>query len=344
MKKFYFSPSENHRYLMSLTSQSLSYQGDNIEKWQKKLREKLSDLLGMNEFPKKKTELNPKKLWSKKTKLGTIEKVVFNSEPFSDIPAYICIPDGIKKPYPFMICLQGHSSGMHNSINVSEDESRNKKAKGDRDFAISCMKNGFAAICIEQRSFGERAEKKQKQAAQWCHDAAMHALMLGRTLMGERVYDVGRTIDYLQQRGDADMKRIGIMGNSGGGTITLFSAALMPERIAFAMPSCYFCTFKDSIMSIYHCADNYIPGLFKYAEMWDIAGLIAPRPLLIVAGKTDPIFPISATKKSFKKLKEIYRKATAEHNCKLVIGNEGHRFYAEAAWKAFKQLIKNNYL
>jgi len=341
MKKTYFSPSENHQYLMSITSQSLSYQGGNVEKWQKKLRKKLFELIGMNEFPQKKTTLNPKRLWLRKTKLGTIEKVVFNSEPYSDIPAYVCIPNGMKKPYPFMICLQGHTSGMHNSIAVSEDESQNIEVEGDRDFAISCMKNGFASICIEQRSFGERAEKKQKQIAnQSCHDAAMHALMLGRTLMGERIYDVERTIDYLEQRGDADMKRIGIMGNSGGGTISLFSAALMPKKIAFAMPSCYFCTFKDSIMSIYHCADNYIPGLFKYAEMWDIGGLIAPRPLLIVAGKDDPIFPINATKKSFKKLKEIYKNAKAEHNCKLFIGNEGHRFYAESAWKIFNQLIK----
>ncbi|KKL53551.1 hypothetical protein LCGC14_2274300 [marine sediment metagenome] len=46
-------------------------------------------------------------------------------------------------------------------------------------------------------------------------------------------------------------KELGVMGNSGGGTITLFSAALLP-RPRFAMPSCYFCTFRDSIMSIYH--------------------------------------------------------------------------------------------
>ena len=35
----------------------------------------------------------------------------------------------------------------------------------------------------------------------------------------------------------------------GGGTVSLFSAALLP-RISFAMPSCYFNTFRDSVMSI----------------------------------------------------------------------------------------------
>ena len=48
------------------------------------------------------------------------------------------------------------------------------------------------------------------------------------------------------------------------------------------MPSCYFCTFRDSIMSIYHCMDNYVPGLYQYAEMSDVMGLFAPKPVVIV--------------------------------------------------------------
>ena len=121
------------------------------------------------------------------------------------------------------------------------------------------------------------------------------------------------------------------MGNSGGGTITLFSAALL-SRVAFAMPSCYFCTFRDSIMSIYHCMDNYIPGLLKYAEMADVMGLFAPKPLVIVAGAKDDIFPIAATRKAFRDLRRIYAACGAGERCHLVVGNGGHRFYQEEAW------------
>ena len=155
--------------------------------------------------------------------------------------------------------------------------------------------------------------------------------MLGRTLIGERVYDVDRGIDYLATRPDAAMNRIGIMGNSGGGTITLFSAALLP-RIACAMPSCYFCTFRDSIMSIYHCADNYIPGLYKYAEMSDVMGLFAPKPVVLVAGAEDDIFPLKATRRAFRELKKIYTAHNAAARCRLVVGPEGHQFYADLAW------------
>ena len=249
------------------------------------------------------------------------------------IGAYVCLPKDVKPPYTFMICLQGHSTGMHNSIAVQrEDETQPYAVEGDRDFAIGCMRRGIAALCIEQRSFGERREQKQENVAgSGCQDAAMHALMLGRTLIGERVYDVDRGIDYLASRGDVVMSNIGVMGNSGGGTISMFSAATLP-RIAFAMPSCYFCTFRDSIMAMDHCVCNYIPSLLKYAEMSDIMGLFAPRPLVIVAGKDDPIFPVTATRRAFKELQKIYDACGAKSKCHLVIGSGGHRFYADDAW------------
>lgn len=342
-KPFCFSPSEYHNYLMSQTVPLLGYDGGDVRQWQRRLRGKLRELVGT--MPERGCPLAPRRLWMRAHSLGTIEKVVFTSEPCADVPAYVCLPRDRRPPYTFMICLQGHSTGMHNSIRVQrEDELKPHKVEGDRDFALGCMKRGIAALCIEQRSFGERREQKQKQVSpHGCHDAAMHALMLGKTLIGERVYDVDRAIDYLGQRGDADMRRIGVMGNSGGGTISVFSAALLP-RISFAMPSCYFCTFQDSIMSIYHCADNYIPGLFKYAEMSDIMGLFAPKPLVIVAGQKDPIFPIEATRRAFKNLRRIYKACGAESHCHLVVGKEGHRFYADDAWPALLKEIEKKCL
>jgi hypothetical protein len=295
----------------------------------------------IGDMPAEKCELRPRRLWKREHPLGTIEKIAFASEPFYDVPAFVCLPRDVDPPYTFFICLQGHSTGMHKSIAVDRDDnSRRIRVEGDRDYALGCMHRGIAALCIEQRSFGERRELKQKRgAAHGCHEATMHALMLGRTLIGERVYDVDRGIDYLASRGDADMKSIGVMGNSGGGTISMFSAALLP-RIAFAMPSCYFCTFRDSIMSIYHCMCNYIPGLLKYAERSDSMGLFAPGPLVIVAGKDDGIFPIGATRRAFRELQHIYEAYGAENRCHLVVGDGGHRFYADEAWPVMMKEIE----
>jgi dienelactone hydrolase len=324
---------------------SLSYRGGEVFQWQTLLREKLLELLGG--FPEERPALNVRSLWQRQHPLGRIEKILFTSEPYADVPAYVCLPkknpsEDTSPPYPFIICLQGHTTGMHVSLGVAaEDESLPLEVEGDRDFALGCLRNGVAALCIEQRSFGERREQVQAQVSEHgCHDAAMRALLLGKTLLGERVFDVDRAIDYLLSRSDADPRRIGVMGNSGGGTVSIYAAALL-SRLAFAVPSCSFCTFQASLLSIYHCADNYVPRLFRYAEMADILGLFAPRPVVIVAGQEDEIFPIQGVLQAFEHLKEIYAALGAPDQCQLVIGPGGHRFYAGLAWPAMRQVIDN---
>ena len=328
---FAYSPSVCHRLVMDAVVPELGYDGGDVKVWQGKLRRKVRKLVGMPVHQG--GDLAVRSLWRREHKLGTIEKIVFRSEPGSDVPAYVCLPRGVEPPYTFMICVQGHSTGMHNSIAVKlGEETRRIKVAGDRDFGLGCMERGVAALCIEQRSFGERREFLQERVSpRDCHDATMRALMLGRTLIGERVFDVDRGIDYLAERGDVDMTRVGVMGNSGGGTTSVFAAALL-KRLRWAMPSCYFCTFRDSIMSIYHCECNYVPGLYQVAEMADVMGLFAPRPVVVVAGKEDDIFPIKATRRAFRDLKRIYEAAGAGEHCHLVVGPEGHRFYADLAW------------
>ena len=335
----HLSPSEYHHHIMNNMKPSMKYTGGDVTKWKNTLKPKILELLG--EFPEERIPLNPKTLWKKQHELGTIEKITFAAEPYSDVLAYLCLPKDVKPPYKFMICLQGHSTGMHKSIAVElGDEDKVIDVPGDRDFGLGCMRRGIAALCIEQRSFGERGEYKMKRKADkgYCHDASMQALMLGKTLIGERVFDVDRGIDYLLTRNDVDPKYIGVMGNSGGGTVSLFSGAVLP-RIQYAMPSCYFCTFQDSVMAMHHCQCNYIPGIMKYANMSDVMALFAPKPLVLVSGIEDGIFPIDAAKSSFKEVKNIYKAFEAEEKCHHIIGSEGHRFYADDAWPVMLEEI-----
>ena len=65
-----------------------------------------------------------------------------------------------------------------------------------------------------------------------------------------------------------------------------------------------------------------IPGILQLGEMYDVAGLIAPRPFCAIAGAEDPIFPIDETRFAYRKLREIYE----------VAGQGGHRFYKDGAW------------
>ena len=86
---------------------------------------------------------------------------------------------------------------------------------------------------------------------------------------------------------------------------TFFSTCI-DTRIKACVVSGYFCTFRDSILAMSHCACNIVPGLYKFGEIYDLSGLIAPRPMLIEAGSYDPIFPIDAVRKSVKKAQNIY--------------------------------------
>lgn len=326
------SPSECHERLLRQPP-LLGFRGQPIGPWRRALRARLKALLGWGLMPPP-GPLRVRSLWRRELPQGTVEKILFRSEPGADVPAYACVPRGARGRLPWVICLQGHSTGMHNSIGFDAAEQGPLAVEGDRDFALGCMERGVAALAIEQRSLGERREAKQARVSYHnaCHDAAMRALMLGRTLLGERVYDVARGLDYLHTRRDVDRARIGAMGNSGGGAVALYAGALLPG-LRFLMPSCCVCTYRASLLSIHHCSDNYVPGLARVAELADVLGLFAPRPLVVVAGQSDPIFPLSGVQAAFRQLRRIYRAAGAPDACRLVVGPEGHRFYAELGWR-----------
>lgn len=271
----------------------------------------------------------------------------FESEPGLQVPGHLVLPKNRdpKAKLPLIICLQGHSTGMHISLGrVKFDGDEKTVSGGDRDFAIQAIERGYAAVCLEQRGMGE--QKIPVWGGRMCHQSALPAFQLGRTLIGERCYDISRFLDSLEAFDPAqapfsvniDMERIGLMGNSGGGTATYHAACVEP-RIKVIMPSCAFCTYTDSIVAIQHCECNFIPGILKYMEMEDLAVMLAPRPLVIVNGERDPIFPLAAAKSSFEKVKAIYAAAGAPDACHHVIGDGEHRFYAADAWPLFEKYI-----
>ena len=195
-----------------------------------------------------------------------------------------------------MICVPGHGRGVDDIVGI-DDEGRDRtdKAGYQHDFAIQVGRSRHGGrgdradgVRVPARSPSTRGEGLAPSA---CQPAAGGALLVGQTMIGWRVWDVMRTIDYIATRPELDASRVGCMGISGGGTVTLFAAALEP-RIRVALVSGYLNTFRDSIGSLSHCIDNYVPGILNWAEMYDIAGLIAPRPLFVESGEKDNIFPI----------------------------------------------------
>jgi dienelactone hydrolase len=300
------------------------------EKWQQTLRSKLTELVGG--FPTERQPLRPITLETRTFPGYSREKIVFDSRPGVSVLAYLLLPEKAKRPTAAMICVPGHGRGVDDIVGIDDTgRERTDKAGYQHDFAIQVAEAGMAAVAIEPLAFGCRRDPinaRQGLSRKACDPAAGGALLVGQTMIGWRVWDVMRTIDYIATRAELDSSRIGCMGISGGGTVTLFSTALEP-RIRAALVSGYLNTFRDSVGSLAHCIDNYVPGILNWAEMHDLAGLIAPRPLFVESGEKDNIFPIRASIESFNKVREIYQVFGAPDRIEQEVFPAEHSFWGK---------------
>ncbi len=221
---------------------------------------------------------------------------------------------------------------MHIAAGISKCESDQKDLDSwpHRAMGPRSVREGRCALIIEARNFGESSLKGYGTS---CTEATKNALLLGRTVIGERVWDAMRILDtVLAQFPQIDQSNIVCTGNSGGGTATYYLACL-EERITAAAPSCSVCTYEDSICAMEHCLCNHIPSIRRYFEMGDLAAMIAPRYLVAATGKQDPIFPLHGAQRAFAQIERIYADAGAPQNCALVIGEGGHLNYADGIWE-----------
>ena len=291
------------------------------EIWQKKLRAKLFELVGS--LPKQKAPLNPQVLETREFPHYTRETIIFTSMPGMDVLGYLLIPKNRSKPMPAVVSVPGHGRGADDIAGIdASGNDRTAKEPYEFDYAVQLVEHGMAAFALEPMGFGCRrdaASRAKGLSTSSCQPSAGAALLFGETMIGWRVYDVIRTVDYLSTRTEFDASRIGLMGISGGGMVTMFGAAMDP-RITASFVSGYTNSFRDSILSLSHCIDNYVPGILQWCEQWDIAGLIAPRPLFCEGGVKDPIFPLSAFQQSTGEIRKIYGIFSAES----VFGSEVH--------------------
>ena len=304
------------------------------EVWRKAVRQKLEELLGL---PLAKCPSNFE-IEHKREEDEYIEyRFTAETEPGYFVPSYLRIPKNVKGAVPLTICLSGHGAGMSLALGIIKRENDKASLLGwpHRNMAARALKEGRAALVIEARNFGESSLEGYGTS---CTEAAKIAILIGRTVIGERVWDAMRVLDEVEKHfPEIDTKNIVCTGNSGGGTATYYLACL-DERITAAAPSCSVCSYEDSIAAMPHCMCNHIPGIRKYFEMGDLAILIAPRKLVIAAGEKDDIFPIDATKRNFEIIKDIYKAVGAEENCALVIGKLGHYNYADELWAKLREM------
>lgn len=241
-------------------------------------------------------------------------------------------------PYPVAVTPHGHENG-DTYVGIWQDEQTRQRITDDeRDVAVQAVERGFLTIAPATRGIGSSPSTYKVADVGARHDGRdcvchnWQVVQVGRALLGERVWDLMRILDWATGLPEVDGQRVLMLGNSGGGMATLHAAAC-DERIRVAVPCCSYNNYMSPYGALRHCPCNAIPGLFEFGEFWDVAGLVAPRPMLTVNGRHDGLHPVEEVDAAVARLEAIYRAAGAEGQYQHRYGPAGHRFYKEIMWE-----------
>ena len=302
--------------------------------WQQRARQKLIDRLGG--FPATRSPLNAEVLETVDFGSYTREKIVFDTRTNLSAVGYLLVPKSSARPAPAIVCFSGHGRGLSDIMGL-EDDGSVRVQRGvpySREYALQCVEHGYVTFAVEQLALGARRDAGARAAGpaeNSCRPAACAALLFGQSMAAWRVWDAMRAIDYLGTRPEVDAARIATLGASGGGTTSLLTGAV-DERVKVAVVSAYFNAFRDSIVSISHCPDNYVPGLLQDMEMYDLAGLVAPRRLFVESGRNDRIFPIAGSQRAAARGREIYGVFGVPDRMEYAIHEGAHEFHGVGAF------------
>jgi len=246
-----------------------------------------------------------------------VEKIVFESRPGQHVTGLLYLPTS-KPPYPAVLMACGHAD----------------VGKAYREYQQICMLlacHGMAAFCYDPISQGERSQLFGPDGKRLHHCVNQHTLLgLGCILLGTntaryRIYDGMRALDYLLTRPEIDGRRIGVAGNSGGGTESSYLMAL-DERIWAAAPGCYLTSFARLLeTSGPQDAEQSICGQIGFGmDEADYVLMRAPRPTCICASTRDATFDIAGTWDTFREAKRFYARVGVSERVDLVETDDRH--------------------
>lgn len=261
------------------------------------------------------------------------------------VPVYVLLPKGLTGKSAAVLALHGHGFGSRQIVGLNADGTEHT---GEPDihgnYALEMVRRGFIVVAPEILGFGDRrleADQRDGQVGNSsCQMLAAHLMLYGISLAGVRVKEAMRALDYMVSREDVDANRIGSFGFSGGGLLAAYTAALDP-RIEATVVVAFTNTFKGSIMAVRHCIDNYVPGVLGFAELPELIGLLAPRPVFIASGKQDPIFPIATASSAASDVRRIYEEAGVADRVGVHFYEGVHEVNGSQAYPWLVEVLKN---
>ena len=312
------------------TPRALSFDAsseEELESWKQRFSARLRECLGP--FPEP-CELDAEVIEVVDEGSYWREKVLFNSEPDMAVVSYVLVPKDIApgERRPAILACHGHGNGKDDVCGIDHGERRRASTTAELNYpyARELALRGYVVMAPDWRGFGERSFGGDSPGKDSCGKLFIKGMLLGVNLLTLNIWDAKCAITYLQSRPDVDPERLGCVGLSYGGTITLFTTAL-EERIRCAVVSGYLNAFGVYALGMANFCGAQTPvGLLKYGEMWDVGCLISPRPLLVESCMRDEGFPIEASRKSAQALRRCYQVAGAPDRFDVDEFDAGHQW------------------
>lgn len=253
--------------------------------------------------------------------------------PHASVVLHINFPLDLKddEKRPPILCWHGHGRFGKDSVMGNESSIERKAEVGlhNYDYGRQMAQAGFITFAIDWMGAGDRNDStihhlSHNAGRDWCNLYYLHATLLGMTNLGINIAHGIAATDFVLSLPNVDSENLGVMGLSGGGTMTLWSA-LCDERIKATEIICYSDLWAAfGFRDLNYCGMQVAPGLHSLVDVPDLQGLLAPRPLLIDIGLLDDCFKIETSSQCFERLSQIYDAANASAHLELDLFPDNH--------------------
>lgn len=252
-----------------------------------------------------------------------IEKLLFESRPGFLVSALLYVPEAAKAgKVPGVLATCGHSI-------------EGKAAEVYQGFAQRLVKNGFIVLAYDPIQQGERdqyALLKKQGVTEFPGLCGAHNYMgrqlelLGDSFAAWRVWDGRVALSVLLARPEVDVTRVGVTGNSGGGTLSEWLWACEP-RLTMAAPSCHLTTLLGDLENeLPRDAEQYPRGILGAGlELADLMIVRAPQPAIMLGQKFD-FFERRGFFEAYKDLKAFYDVLGAGDKIDMFMGPTTHGY------------------
>lgn len=314
---------------------------DDLARWQREFSAKLSSMIGPHQPPK---QWEAKRLSLRDMGDHSREELVLESDGAPALPLYLLRPKAAAGTrFPIVLCLHGHGQFGHDAVAGVDDTPELKQAieKSHYDYGRQLAREGYLAVVPCFTPFGRRlGEKLAKGGTDPCAVAFVRLQQFGRTLLGENLRDAMWALDYASTLPDARADRVGCVGLSYGGRMTMVTAALDP-RIRVAVVSGALNVFQERVRaSGYSCGAQVIPGLLQIGDTPEIGSLIAPRPAIWEVGSRDALAVPGWRDRAAERLQRAYAAAGKPENLDIHHFEGGHEWNGETAIPLLARILK----